>query len=223
MAFKKGNTPWNKGKKGIMKAWNKGLVGVQPCSDETKKKMSQAHAGENNAFYGKTHTTASLKKMSEIHKGKITWMKGKHHTEETKKKISLANKGQIPWIKGKRGFTSPMKGKQFTEAIKKKMSSSHKGQVAWNKGKPGLRLENHPRWNGGKKLAKARSRHKRRLRGFRLISNKNPYNEPIVYHHIHPVLPYAVPCPQRIHEMFSGTNKSHFRNVNAMLGFRFEG
>lgn len=57
-------------------------------SQETKNKMSISKKGEKNNFYGKRHTEESIEKMSESHKGKQTWMKGKHHTEETKKKMS---------------------------------------------------------------------------------------------------------------------------------------
>ena len=60
-AFKKGKTPWNKGKK---------------CSEETKKKLREANKGENNPFYGKRHSEETKKKLSESHKGKNTWSKG---------------------------------------------------------------------------------------------------------------------------------------------------
>lgn len=33
--------------------------------------------GENNSFFGKTHSEESLKKMSAAKKGKIPWNKGK--------------------------------------------------------------------------------------------------------------------------------------------------
>jgi len=47
-------------------------------SEETKKKMSMAHSGSSNHFFGRTHS------------------------EETKLKISLANKGKTPWSLGKK-------------------------------------------------------------------------------------------------------------------------
>ena len=56
-------------------------------SNETKKKLSEAHRGKKLS-----HETK--KKLSETHKGKTTWMKGKHHSEETKKKLSEAIKGK---------------------------------------------------------------------------------------------------------------------------------
>jgi group I intron endonuclease len=44
----KGNTPWNKGKKGLQKVWNKGKKGLQKHSEETKQKMSEQRKGEKN-------------------------------------------------------------------------------------------------------------------------------------------------------------------------------
>ena len=36
---------WNRGTKGVMKAWNKGVTGVVTHSEETKQKMSESHKG----------------------------------------------------------------------------------------------------------------------------------------------------------------------------------
>ncbi len=54
-------------------------------------------------MFGKSHSEETKKKMSEAHKGQpaTIGMKGKHHSGETKHKISEANKGQIPWAKGR--------------------------------------------------------------------------------------------------------------------------
>lgn len=51
--------------------------------------------GENNPFYGKTHTEETRKILSEKHKGMYDGEKnpmyGKHHTDETKEKIKQKN------------------------------------------------------------------------------------------------------------------------------------
>lgn len=56
--------------------------------------------GEENPFYGKTHTEETLKKISDAHKGHITWMKGKNHTKESKILMSESSKGNPAWNKG---------------------------------------------------------------------------------------------------------------------------
>lgn len=175
-------------------------------------------------------------------KGQTPWMKGRHHTEESKQKSSEAHKGCIAWNKGWKGcfseetrkkISDSLKGnkiwlgKKHSDESKKKMSEAKKDYVPWIKGKH-LSVEqvqsmtgaNHVHWKGGAKLSRARSKGKKTNRGFILLTTKKPYNEPIVYHHIHPELPYVVPCPLRIHNMFTGSKKVHFDNVNAMLGVK---
>jgi len=64
---------WNKGKKGVQNAWNKGI----PHSDITKNKISNAN------------------------KGKIAWNNGrKENREEVLEKQSIAHKGHPAWNKG---------------------------------------------------------------------------------------------------------------------------
>ena len=62
-----------------------GRVNMPKPSEETKKKMSIAHSGKNNHFYGKHHSEETKKIISE--KGK-----GRHHSEETRKKMSISAK-----------------------------------------------------------------------------------------------------------------------------------
>ena len=47
-----------------MGTWQRGLKRPSP-SEETRRKMSEAHSGEKNSFYGKKHSEESLKRMSE--------------------------------------------------------------------------------------------------------------------------------------------------------------
>ncbi len=64
MVFKKGNTPWNKGKKGLQIAWSKGTKGVVKANSGSFKK------------------------------GNKTWSTGKKMTEEFKMKISQKLRGR---------------------------------------------------------------------------------------------------------------------------------
>lgn len=82
-------------------------------------------AGENNPFYGKTHSDETKNKIGEIHKGN-QYMLGHHHTEETKRKLSEWNKEHPNqyWL-----------GKHLSDETKKKLSESHKGKPGTMKGK----------------------------------------------------------------------------------------
>lgn len=88
--FHKGKIPWNKGKTGIY-------------SDETRKKISNAHIG-NQYNKGNVHSTDARKRMSLIKIGSEPWNKGKTgvYSDETLKKMSESSKGQIAWNKGKK-------------------------------------------------------------------------------------------------------------------------
>ena len=56
-------------------------------SEETKRKMSEAHKGKPGAMKDKHHSEETKRKMSEAHKGKPK-------SEEHKRKLSEAHKGQ---------------------------------------------------------------------------------------------------------------------------------
>lgn len=90
-------------------------------SDETRKKISEAHKG-------KVHSEETRRKMSEA-------MKGKHHTEETRRKLSEAQKGRPSPIKGatlseetRKKMSEAAKNRaKITEETRRKLSESHKG------------------------------------------------------------------------------------------------
>ncbi len=91
-----GIEPWNKGKSGTYHlsreaAIRRGIAqrGLKR-SEETKKKISEAHKGEKNQWFGKH--------LSEEHKRKIgikqignTNTRGRHHTDEAKLKLKIAH------------------------------------------------------------------------------------------------------------------------------------
>ena len=77
----KGLAAWNKGKKGVQEAWNKGLKNeyhTGPRSVEFCQKLREANLGK--------HPTEETKQKI---KAALT---GRKHSEETKKKISEAKK-----------------------------------------------------------------------------------------------------------------------------------
>lgn len=158
----KGSVPWNKGKKGVQVAWNKGMktgsfaerteewkrkIGEankgKTHSEETKRKLSEASKGNQNCK-GKKLSEEHKKRLSEIHKDKAL-------TEEHKRKISEANKGRkmseehkIKLCELRMGKERPkdvrdkisqkLRGRQLPEETKKKMSDARKGEKCWNNG-----------------------------------------------------------------------------------------
>jgi len=85
-SFKKGSTPWNKGKKSIIPNKNKGLKNI--FSIDTIKKMSNSHKGKPAWNKGKKGIMP------------MPWNKGRTDlggyklSEEHKQKIGAANKGK---------------------------------------------------------------------------------------------------------------------------------
>lgn len=121
MGVKKENPPWNKGKKGVQKGWNKGLH----WSEEHRKKLSEAHKG-------KRHSEETLKKMSESRKGHPAY-----------------NKGMPAWNRGLRYSNPKLKGRKISDEWRKKMSEAHMGEKWDEERRKNHSDENAPNWRGG--------------------------------------------------------------------------
>jgi len=83
-------------------------------SEETRKKISKIHSGENSYWYGKTGEQAPMygKKLSEEAKKKISKVhKGKKVSENTRNKISIANSGKVRSNEVKLRISNKMKGR----------------------------------------------------------------------------------------------------------------
>ena len=106
MSFEKGNSGYWLGKK---------------RSDETRRKISEAHKG---------------KVLSEEHKRKIKknnaryWL-GKNRSEEMKRKVGLFFKGKHLSEKHKQKVSEALKGRYVSEETKIKLSEAKKGNTIW--------------------------------------------------------------------------------------------
>lgn len=111
----------------------------------TRSEHSIIHStGENNAMYGKRHSTEAKKKNSEAHKGKkhseeskkkmSDERKGKPKSEEWRKKIGEANKGKKRSEETRNRISGSKKGHLVTEEQKNKQSKAIKGRRWFNNG-----------------------------------------------------------------------------------------
>ena len=87
-----------------------------PCSEETKRKISEANKGRH-------HSEETKRKMSEVHKGK----KCKPRSDEWRRKQSEAHKGQHLSEEHRRKL-SEINKRPKSEEWKKKMSEIMKGK-----------------------------------------------------------------------------------------------
>lgn len=103
----------------------------KPLSEQAKQRMSESRKGKPSPFYGRHHTEETKKRLSEIEKGAGNPFYGRHHSEETRKKISEYHKGLI-------GEKNPFYGRHHTEESKRKMSEARKGKTGLKGPKNGM-------------------------------------------------------------------------------------
>lgn len=143
-------------------------------SEETKRKMSEAHKGRKLSEETKRKISEKKKgiclseehkrKISEARKGKQAWNKGKKglqkHSEETKKKLSEFFKGRYFSKETRMKISEALKGRNVPEWIGRKISEAKKGKPSKLKGKKlsnehraklsrAVSGERHPNWKGG--------------------------------------------------------------------------
>ena len=117
-------------------------------SEESRRKMSEAHKGEKNHNFGKSHSEEHRRKMSQAHKGKkmsaesrrkmsennsmrnnpetriknAEAQRGRKHSEETKRKMSENNAMQRPEVRQK--VSNTLKGRKRPAETCRKISEN---------------------------------------------------------------------------------------------------
>jgi hypothetical protein len=116
-------------------------------SDQWKQNIGTAQKG-------KTFSEETRRKMSEAHLGKTPWNKGVPMTEETKKRVSEATKGTHtgPFSdEHRQAISNARKGMKFSETHLANLSEAHKGKKHSEETKAKMRaahkkrLENRPK------------------------------------------------------------------------------
>jgi hypothetical protein len=107
-------------------------------SEESRRNMSKARKGNTNSK-GKTVSEETRAKMSAALKGKNNPNYGKSPSEETKRKLSEANKNPSEETRAKmsaaqKGKNHPNYGKSLSEETKRKISEAKKNRKWWNDG-----------------------------------------------------------------------------------------
>lgn len=125
MRFQKGQIPWNKGTKGVLKAWNKGkrvpqIAGANNVNWRGNKVGYQGIHIWLNRWFGKANACEN----SECNKP------SKHFEWAKLKDLPYERKRENFWML----CVSCHRKYDFNEELRIKLSESHKGQVAWNKG-----------------------------------------------------------------------------------------
>lgn len=103
MLFKKGGIPWNKGTKGVMKAWNKGL--------ELKKTHPQMGYQIGHKFFEGSE-------------------KGWFKKGESANPATQFKKGHTPWVKGKIGIHAGSKNPCWRGGLAFRKTNEHKHQCS---------------------------------------------------------------------------------------------
>ena len=107
------------------------IYGGTPCSEETKRKISEANMG-NTWNKGKKRNPESIRKTAEANTGKkrseetkrkLSILRtGKKHTKETKRKMSIARTGKKHTKEAKRKMSIASIGKKHTKETNRKLS-----------------------------------------------------------------------------------------------------
>lgn len=108
----------------------------------TSREHKSLHSKEKHYMLGKKFSEETKKKMSEAHKGRVSWNKGKKFSEETKNKMSEAHKGKKLSEETRRRLSEARKN--MSEETKKKIGAAKKGTCWFNNRKINIRAKECP-------------------------------------------------------------------------------
>jgi hypothetical protein len=123
---KKGNIPWNKGKKGVQAGSFKG----KHHSEETKELMRQKKLGKPG-HHTQKHTEASIKKMSENRKGKSAWNKGIEMPQSFCDIMSRVQEGKTIPLDQRKKISQSLEGREKSEEHVLKVIESNSKEGFW--------------------------------------------------------------------------------------------
>jgi group I intron endonuclease len=133
------------------------------CSEETRRKLSVSHLGQEPGNKGKHPSDETRKKLSEAHMGQEAYWKGKSLTDEAKKKISEKLTGRHSTEEQRRKQSESLKGRVFTPEHCQKISEGKTGThrkpaTTETREKLSLAMQGNS-WNKGRKhVAKTRQK-----------------------------------------------------------------
>ena len=99
------------------------------ASEETKQMIREALLGDNNHFYGKTHTEEAKQKQREAKRGENNPNYGKTPSNETKQKQRKAKLGENNPMFRRTGEKSPNYGKTPSNETKQKIGDGNRGKT----------------------------------------------------------------------------------------------
>jgi hypothetical protein len=106
-------------------AWNKGKQLTDSHRSHLKEAKKGVWSGENNPFFGKTHSQKSITQMKTSHKGQIAWNKGIPISEQQRKQISETLKERCKDPNVLKQLTEQATGVYPSEETRLKLIESH--------------------------------------------------------------------------------------------------
>ena len=153
--------------------WNKGKT-CKPLSEEHRCTISKALKGRT----GNPHSVETKRKMSKAKKGKPAWNRGIPRSEETRKKMSLAQRGRSHTKETREKMSRSHRGKSPSKAHREKLSLANRGKTLSEEHRQKISEantgRNHP--NFGKSLSEGT----RRKIGEAQKGENNPMKRPEV-------------------------------------------